>query len=76
MTLTLTYLFPAAAQTSYTYAEATGVPITIIGDSIGGDPDGYAYPVVARTFVYNGAQSLTIYFACGTEAAKPGGTKV
>jgi hypothetical protein len=76
MTLTLTYLFPAAAQTSYTYAEATGVPIPIVGDSIGGDPDGYAYPVVARTFVYSGAQNLTIYFACGTEATRPDGTKV
>jgi hypothetical protein len=76
MTLTLTYLLPGPAQTSFTYAEASGVPIPVIGDNIGGDPDGYAYPVYARTFVYNGAENLTIYFACGSQTGKPQGTKV
>jgi hypothetical protein len=75
MTLTLTYLLQTTTLT-YTYAEAGGVPIPVIGDNIGGDPDGYAYPVFARTFEYNGAQNLTVYIACGGTGVKRDGGKV
>ena len=63
MKLTLTYLFPQSVQSSVTYAEATGVPIPVIGDHIGSSQLGYAYVVNARTWVYSGID-LTIYFAC------------
>jgi hypothetical protein len=69
MTLTLTYLF-ANNQTSFTYKEASGVPIPTYNDSIAGSSDGFAYEVQHRTFVYNGADNLTIYFACGTGATQ------
>jgi hypothetical protein len=66
MTLNFIFLFPAGTnQFEVSYTEATGVPIPVIGDTVGQAGAGVGYPVSARTFVYNGAENLTIYFACG-----------
>jgi hypothetical protein len=69
MTLNFIFLLPTGNaqfnQFEVSYTEATGVPIPIIGDVVGQAGGGTGYPVTARTFSYAGAESLTIYFACG-----------